>query len=492
MNKKYKILTVDDEPVNLKLLEAHLLPRGYEVLQAQNGLRALEILNREPIDIVLLDVMMPIMNGFEVLKKIRADEKLRLTPVILVTALKAIEDRVTGIEAGCDDFISKPFDKAELLARIQSLLKISYYRQQLDLKERFEKVVNNINEGVVICSPLWKIKEINAAAKILLSLGIPDQTEKDILDIIFDKCSVSLSRDIISNTKSPVHQFELMRPETKQTTPLYLEANLDLLHTPEGQLSNIVLRLHDKTEEKNQYLLKQDFMSFMTHKLFNPLTPLMGQVELISSDHYGKLSGDQKKAFEQIYELSKKIKNRVTKLLNFVNYQKNYHHLFVQEDILNLDRYLSEFVHQYIKEHGNHKKVEVKVNYKNYGKAHFMNKDFLNIIFGNLLDNALKFNDKDMCKIVIDIEDHNHDLILKITDNGQGIPAEKINDIFKSFYQAEKYFTGNVEGVGLGLPIIKSLTEACGGKVEVYSELGKGSTFTLTLPVSSHTMQKAA
>ncbi|HLD74367.1 MAG TPA: response regulator, partial [Bdellovibrionota bacterium] len=319
MNKKYKILTVDDEPVNLKLLEAHLVPRGYEVLQAKNGLEALEVLSREPIDIVLLDVMMPQINGFEVLKKIRADEKLRLTPVILVTALKATEDRINGIQAGCDDFISKPFDKGELLARIQSLLKISYYRQQLDLKEKFEKVVNNINEGVVICSPDWKIKEINDAGKTLLSLDSQDQTEKDILDIIFDKCSVSLSRDFISNTKNPIHQFELMRPETKQTTPLYLEANLDLLHTPEGQLSNIVLRLHDKTEEKNQYLLKQDFMSFMTHKLFNPLTHLMGQVELISSDHYGKLSGDQKKAFEQIYELSKKIKNRVTKLLNFVN-----------------------------------------------------------------------------------------------------------------------------------------------------------------------------
>src|SRR3989338_1527528 len=166
MNKKYKILTVDDEPVNLKLLEAHLLPRGYEVLQAKNGLEALEVLSREPIDIVLLDVMMPQINGFEVLKKIRADEKLRLTPVILVTALKATEYRINGIQAGCYDFISKPFDKGELLARIQSLLKISYYRQQLDLKEKFEKVVNNINECVVICSPDWKIKEINAAAKI--------------------------------------------------------------------------------------------------------------------------------------------------------------------------------------------------------------------------------------------------------------------------------------------------------------------------------------
>ena len=86
MDKKYCVLIVDDEPVNLKLLEAHLVPRGYDVREAHDGLEALKILGGEPIDIVLLDVMMPKMNGFEVLKKIRADEKLRLTPIILVTA----------------------------------------------------------------------------------------------------------------------------------------------------------------------------------------------------------------------------------------------------------------------------------------------------------------------------------------------------------------------------------------------------------------------
>ena len=289
-----------------------------------------------------------------------------------------------------------------------------------------------------------------------------------------------------------MHQFELKRPETQHTIPLYLEANLDLLYTPEGTLSHVVLRIHDVTEEKIQDMLKQDFMSFMTHKLFNPLTPLMGHVELLASDHYGTLNPGQKTAFDQIYGLSKKIKNRVTKLLNFVNYQKNYHHLFVQEDILNIDKYLSDFAHQYIKEMGNGKKVEVTVNYKNFGKAFPLNKNYLNVIFGNLLDNALKFNDKDICKIDMDIEDHDHELILKMTDNGQGIPAEKIKDIFKSFYQAEKYFTGNVEGFGLGLPIVKSLTETYGGKVEVQSQLGCGSTFTITLPLSSHALSKQA
>ena len=492
MDKKPRVLIVDDEPVNLKLLEAHLVPRGYDVLPAKDGVQAMAVLNTEPIDIVLLDVMMPHMSGFEVLKKIRADEKLRLIPVVLVTALKATEDRIAGIKEGCDDFISKPFDREELLARVQSLLKISYYRRELNHKEKFEKVVHNMSEGVIICSPDWGVKETNNAAEKLLNIEPHALLNANLLDVLYHTCSVSLPQAKLQNLNTSIGPFELVRPQTSQTTALYLEAHIDILKTTEGAPSNIVLRMRDITEEKNQYMLKQDFMSFITHKLFSPLTPLMGQVELLASHHYGKLNPEQKKAFDQIYELSQKFKDRVTKLLNFVNYQKNYHHLFIHEDILNLDKYLSEFAHQYIKEHGNNKKLEIKVNYENSGKAISINKNFLDIIFGNLLDNALKFNDKDICKIDIDIEENNHNLILKMSDNGQGIPAEKVNDIFKSFYQAEKYFTGNVEGVGLGLPIVKSLTEAYGGRVEVQSQLGQGSVFTVTLPVSSHTMQKAA
>jgi putative two-component system response regulator len=105
------ILAVDDQPQNLELLEAQLGPRGYEVVKASSGEEALQLLAENQIDLVLLDVMMPGMDGFEVTRRIRQDDKYRLLPIVLVTALHETEDRVKGIEAGCDDFISKPFDK---------------------------------------------------------------------------------------------------------------------------------------------------------------------------------------------------------------------------------------------------------------------------------------------------------------------------------------------------------------------------------------------
>ena len=121
------ILIVDDQAKNNELLEAYLVPLGYEVIKAVSGEEALRKLAENQIDLILLDVMMPGMDGFEVTRRVRQNMTLRLIPIVLVTALKETQDRVNGIEAGCDDFISKPIDKNELLARVRSLLKAKAY-----------------------------------------------------------------------------------------------------------------------------------------------------------------------------------------------------------------------------------------------------------------------------------------------------------------------------------------------------------------------------
>ena len=103
-----KILVVDDEVKNVKLLEALLLPRGYRVDKAFNGEEALRLAAQTPPDLVLLDVMMPIRDGFEVCRRLKDDAETCLIPVVIMTALDRVEDRVKGIEAGADDFLTKP------------------------------------------------------------------------------------------------------------------------------------------------------------------------------------------------------------------------------------------------------------------------------------------------------------------------------------------------------------------------------------------------
>ena len=142
MKDKSVILAVDDLPQNVRLLEAYLIPEGYEIARAANGEEALAKLLSTRIDLVLLDVMMPDIDGFEVTRRIRQDDKTRMLPIILVTALRETTDRVKGIEAGCDDFISKPVDKIELLARVKSLLKVKAYNDlMLNYREELEAEV---------------------------------------------------------------------------------------------------------------------------------------------------------------------------------------------------------------------------------------------------------------------------------------------------------------------------------------------------------------
>lgn len=183
MPEKATILAVDDQPRNIELLEAQLSPYGYEIIRATSGEEAIEKLASNPIDLILLDVMMPGMNGFDVTRKIRKEDAWRLLPIILVTALRASEDRIKGIDAGCDDFISKPVDKNELLARIRSLLKVkayndllSHYREELEsevkkrtdeLKCAFEQIKSASLETIFRLSMASEYKDKGAVAHVL-------------------------------------------------------------------------------------------------------------------------------------------------------------------------------------------------------------------------------------------------------------------------------------------------------------------------------------
>jgi class 3 adenylate cyclase len=131
-----RLLVVDDTASNVKLLADVLGSRGYTVLTATGGPEALALMEREPLDLVLLDVMMPGMSGYEVCRKIRDNPATAMLPVVMVTALDPGQERVKGIEAGADDFLTKPIHQPELLARVRSLLRIKALHDQLTALNR--------------------------------------------------------------------------------------------------------------------------------------------------------------------------------------------------------------------------------------------------------------------------------------------------------------------------------------------------------------------
>jgi len=137
-----RILVVDDTPLNVKLLADLLGAQGYDVFTASSGRQALALVEKEDLDLVLLDVVMPEMSGYEVCRKIRANAATGILPVVMVTALDPGEERIKGIEAGADDFLTKPINQAELLARVRSLLRVrELYEQLADLNRTLEQRV---------------------------------------------------------------------------------------------------------------------------------------------------------------------------------------------------------------------------------------------------------------------------------------------------------------------------------------------------------------
>jgi DNA-binding response OmpR family regulator len=124
--RRSTILIVDDEPFNVDYLEQALADLGYETIRATNGQEALDKVAAEAPDLILLDVMMPGMDGFTVCRLLKAQEETRLIPIVIMTALDAMADRITGIQAGADDFLTKPLDEAELVARIETALKLKH------------------------------------------------------------------------------------------------------------------------------------------------------------------------------------------------------------------------------------------------------------------------------------------------------------------------------------------------------------------------------
>ncbi len=132
---KSTVLIVDDDPRSRKLIEAYLFPQNYNLITAGDGTEALDKLKNNSVDLIVLDVMLPGISGYEVCKKVKSDSDLRLIPIIMMTSLDGKDDKIKGIQAGTDDFLTKPIDPQEITARVKSLLRVRHLNEQLEKVE---------------------------------------------------------------------------------------------------------------------------------------------------------------------------------------------------------------------------------------------------------------------------------------------------------------------------------------------------------------------
>jgi PAS domain S-box-containing protein len=476
-----RILIVDDYPANVKLLERNLEAAGFETLAAYDGEEALEKVQTDKPDLILLDIMLPKIDGYEVCERLRSDETTAVIPVIMITALKETEDRIRGLEAGADDFISKPFDRAELLARVKSLLQIKYYRSMLAEREKFHAVIQDLSHGIIIAGPDFRITTISRRAAELLEKEGEDLAGRPLEEAL-EGYRPEPSVEALRRSRAHAVTVELTRES--DGPPRYLAGRFTRIPGPHGQLHSVALVFRDITELRRKEQLKRDFLSLVSHKLKTPLTIVGGYLNLIESGRYGELGDDLAHAVGIVHTKVEELSDLIEKLLAYAGLTATELERAGQHVVL---PDLIERIRRRIDDRYPAGEIQWRVELPEDLPRARCPEELLAVVLDSLLDNAVKFNNSDEPFVEVGAEEvEDRYLRIRVRDNGPGIPGEHREEIFADFLQVEEGFTGRVAGMGLGLPTAKRLVDSWGGSIDVDSTPGEGSTFAFTVP-SEHT-----
>ncbi len=295
-----RILVVDDNPLNVKLLAAKLAKDYYEVITAENGFDALRMAVDEQPDLILLDIMMPEIDGFEVCKRLKADGVTKHIPIVMVTALSDVADRVRGLEAGADDFLTKPINDVALMARVRSLLRLKRimdeWRLRADTAEMFSIPIaledgSAMDQGGRVLLVEDNGNEARTVNSHLSSIGLDVVHMADVAEAlietqsgIFDLVMVSLN---LQNQDGLAFCGQVRARETTRTLPILLMAmaneidlvakGLDLgandylLRPLEG--SEMIARVRTQLQQKRHYdRLRKNYEQSLAMALVDPLT----------------------------------------------------------------------------------------------------------------------------------------------------------------------------------------------------------------------------
>lgn len=473
-----RILVVDDDTEILKSVKEILETKKYLVDTAESGKKALEKFPANSYSLVLLDIKLPDMSGIELLEKIHA-----LNPEvtkIMVTGYATVSNTVDALNKGASAYILKPMEPQKLLEIVAEKLK---GQEQASIKKEFEKkkfesVIQNLIIGAVVCSSDWQVISSNNSARKYLGNNLENI---NFLDFIFSNFSVSLTKKEINDKTSRHRSFDIVRAETEKTNPLFLEVSLDWLVLTGAfqEFSAAIMTLRDVTESRMEAALKEEFLGLISHKLRTPITIINSNLYMLEDSIYGELNEDQKKSIAVILKKSHYLSDLIERLLTFTTVTNK--NLNLSGEPVNLEEYLPALIEKIVKKRPD-RKILPKINFLAKKPILKINPDYFNLIMENLVDNAVKFNSKESLEIEIEVNRSSGFVEISVRDNGPGIPPEETDRVFEKFYQVEKHFTGNVEGLGLGLALVKKLVEAYGGAIKIKSKIAEGTTIAFTLP----------
>ena len=478
------ILIVDDNPQILSIMTDLLSPLGYLIDCASGGQEALDRAVAAPPDLVLLDVMMPGMDGFTVCRHIRADPQLAQVPIILVTALDDRASRMQGFEAGADEFISKPFDYVELRARVATILRLNRYRKLLDEqarataeRARFYWAVEQSDDGMVLLGPDDRPHYANPRARELLGLAADQALEQPFLALAKQAYALTPPEawagwPAQGGQEAPRY---LVRPASRAANELWLRVEL---LPPSLSDDTHVLRLRDVTEQITTQREMWTFQAMIGHKLRTPLVSILGGLGLLSD-------GATRMERQSIARISDVALSGARRL--HAEIEDILHYLRPPADIYNVDRptvaAAAALAAQIAAELGVERPA-VEHDPELGPQRLAITRRSLEVAVRELLENAVKFHPQREPAVQIDLHSAGPAAVaLTVRDDGPGLAPEQLAMAWRPYYQGERSFTGQVEGMGLGLPLVARIVHAVGGSYEIANRAEGGAAVTLTLPL---------
>jgi len=475
-----KVLVVDDERRIRDACHAMLSNEGFEVAVAENGFAGLKKIEEEHFDIILLDLMMPGMRGIDLLNHVKS--KHPDTLIIVITGYATLEHAIEAMKKGAFDFISKPFSPQDL--RTVTGKAIEYIRTLEDIaheKSRMRVLINHISDGVMATDAQRQVALANPA--FLKMIGHQGETVigKPVTDLIDNE---DLLQVIDKALSMPAEEFGEVTEEfaggaLTDTEDAVLAVRCvpfrDRLHRNLGT----VTVMHDITALKKMDQMKSDFVSMVAHEIKSPMNSVLALVKVIQDGLAGDLTEKQQDILGRVSEKIKGLTDLAAELLDLARIESGL--ITMEKEKLDMKPLLHEQVGFY-EERARSKGVKLNIENLPDLSPVLANRRSIEEVISNLITNAIRYTPEGG-SITVSAGQQRDYVRFSVRDTGFGIGKEDVDRIFERFYRIKNDQTRFIAGTGLGLAIVKSIVGAHNGLIKVESEIGRGSTFHVDLPV---------
>ncbi len=468
-NKSHNILAIDDNPMNAEIIKEALMSVNQNVVQAYSGQEALELIEREKFDLILLDIMMPGMSGFDVIKKLKANPRTAALPVVFVSALDSTDNIVKGFNLGSYEYIVKPFKVAELKARILNILKIKDLQDELTSEKKVFDIISEFSaDSIVLLNRDFELLSCNKIFLEWLGMGKKDVLNRKFCEIIncdSKNCILDSDKDNISLN------FELQGENRR-----ILGINCTRVYSPQGEVEGYVLVLRDITAYMEIEAQKETFVATLTHDLKTPVRAQLKALQMLLDGKFGKCSDSQGEIITEILNSNKYMASMLDNLLSTYKYENGNVALNRVEFDINTLIKSSCCELKYLAEE---KKQNIIFDFEEESLEILADCIEIKRVIHNILYNAINYTCEGG-RILISSRKAGNEAVMSFADNGRGMTEAEINSLFNKYSSHAKKF--RKVGTGLGLYVSKQIVETHSGKISVESTEGRGSCFTVTLP----------